>query len=150
MSRFEIFRSNQSSASQIKERALQICPAIREVAHRSVKKNLTNQADEFDYDMATYCGLGILLTFLHAHLGEKVAHPITMGVLDWSVRSGIQKEGVAVTYARLKVNFDESCVIEDLGKEILEDMAHLSPGHAPVYEELIRFIELKIKEIKTG
>jgi hypothetical protein len=150
MSIFNIFRSSRGPKKPLADKVLDQCPAIQELSKLSVTKHLSPQADEFDYDMAAYSGIGIYMVYLHAHLGENSARPITMKILNWAEEHGIQKLGSAITYGRLKVSFDDGGSTAKLGSAILEDLSYLSPIHAPVYKDLVWYIESVIPKIAKG
>lgn len=70
-----------------------------------------------------------------------------MDVLAWADAENVQREGVAVTHARLKANFENSRSIDTLCLDILEDMAHIFPEHKDVYTEILDDIDYKFKNL---
>jgi len=149
MSLFNIFRTS-GSRSPNQERILAYCPDIQQLAKKSVHEHLSPQADEFDYDMAIYSGIGIYLAFLYAHLKLDTASPITMKVLDWADEQGDYKLGASVTYGRLKIGYDSDGSLDKLGKDILQDLSYISPLHEAVFADVISYIESIIPNIKRG
>ncbi|MFM2198742.1 MAG: hypothetical protein RLZZ505_2174 [Verrucomicrobiota bacterium] len=150
MSIFNIFRSNRAPEKPLADRALVYCPAIQELSKLSVTKHLSPRADEFDYDMAAYSAFGIFMVYLYAHFGENSVQPITMKIFDWAEEHGVQKLGAVITYGRLKISFNDGGSTDKLGSAILEDLSYLSPIHAPVYKDLVWFVESIIPKIAKG
>lgn len=60
-------------SNSLRDFALKMCPHVCVISHRSIKKHFGNQADSFDYDMAAYCALGFLLTYVVAYLPDEAA-----------------------------------------------------------------------------
>ena len=147
MGLFDIFKGKPPE-SKIRERVLAYCPTLVANARPSVQRRFGSQADAFDSEMASYTALGVLLTFVAAHVADEArSHPVTMAVLDYASAHGIQREAVAVVHARLKVNFDSGGRLTALPADIRTDLAAISPEHSNVFTDIVADIESSITRL---
>jgi len=147
MGLFDIFKG-QPPKPPIREQVLAYCPTLVTKARQSVQQWFGGHADEFDSEMASYSALGVLLTFVAAHVADEArSHPVTMAVLDYASQHGIQREAVAVVHARLKVNYESGGSLAALPADIRTDLAAISPEHINVFTDIVAEVESSITRL---
>ena len=147
MGLFDIFKG-KTTQPPIREQVLAYCPTLVAKARQSVQRWLGSHADEFDSEMASYTALGVLLTFVAAHVADEPrSHPVTMAVLDYASAHGIQREAVAVMHARLKVNYESGGSLAALPADIRTDLSAISPEHINVFTDIVAEIESSITRL---
>ncbi len=147
MGLFDIFKGKPPEP-KIRERVTDYCPTLVAAARQSVQRWFGSHADEFDSEMASYTALGVLLTFVVAHVADEArSHPVTMAVLDYASAHGIQREAVAVVHARLKVNFESNGSLTALPADIRRDLAAISPEHSNVFTDIVAEIQSSITRL---
>jgi hypothetical protein len=66
------------------------CPLLAARARRSVEKHIGNKADLFDYQMAAYMALGVLLAFLERRIrDEDVMADLFSVAADYATRNNL-------------------------------------------------------------
>jgi hypothetical protein len=114
------------------------CPLVAARARRSVEKHIGGDADLFDYQMAAFTALGVLLAFADRRIRDDDAMADLFAVAaDYATRNNIPPEGLGVVYQRQKMIIEEIDSEQEAAQTVHEDLSYLSPQHSAVYTDII-------------
>lgn len=117
------------------------CPLLVARARRSVEKQIGDKADLFDYQMAAYMALGMLLAFLERGIRDEDAMADLFSVAaDYATRNNLPVEGLGLVYERREMNLEEIDSEQEAAEVVHEDLAYLSPRHSNVFIDIINEI----------